>query len=86
MAGNGMMNPRCRSSPAQAFFEFHHEGAGAAISRPGKDMIATIKRHLAIRRLKRLVKPNPDYARRCAAQLPPKRRERFLRAVRGVLS
>lgn len=48
-------------------------------------MIATIKRHLAIRRLKRLVKPDPDYARRCAAQLPKERRERFLRAVRGIL-
>ncbi len=44
-------------------------------------MIATIRRHLAIRRLKRLVKPDMDYARRCAAQLPKERRERFLKNV-----
>lgn len=48
-------------------------------------ILATIKRKLAVRRLRKLVKPDPAYARRCAAQLPPERRERFLRAVRGVI-
>lgn len=48
-------------------------------------MIATIKRHLAIRRLRKLVKPDEAYIARRAAQLHGERREAFLRAVRGVL-
>ena len=48
-------------------------------------MIRTLKRHLAVKRLNRIIKPNPDYARRCAAQLKGERRARFLEAVRDVL-
>ena len=48
-------------------------------------MIAFIRRKIAVKRLKALVKPRPDYARRCAAQLPPERRERFLRNLEGLV-
>ena len=44
-----------------------------------------LKSHLVNRRLQRTMKPNPDYASRCAAQLKGERRERFLEAVRDVL-
>jgi len=42
-------------------------------------MLTFIRRKLAQHRLTRLVKPDMDYAKHCAAQLPPERRERFLR-------
>ena len=48
-------------------------------------MFRTLKRHLAIRRLNRIITPNPEYARRRAAQMKGERKERFLEAVKGVL-
>lgn len=44
-------------------------------------MLSHIRRKLATRRLKAMLKPDPDYARRRAAQLTGERRERFMRAV-----
>ena len=44
-----------------------------------------LKRHLVKRRLQKTMKPNPEYARRCAAQLKGERKARFLEAVSDVL-
>lgn len=44
-------------------------------------MLKTLKRQLAIHRLKGTMKPDPDYAKRRAAQLPEPRRSNFLRNV-----
>jgi len=48
-------------------------------------MIQFIRHKIAVKRLKALMRPDPDYARRCAAQLPPARRERFLRNLEGLV-
>lgn len=44
-------------------------------------MIRTLKRHLAVKRLNRIIKPDPAYAKRRAAQLHGERKERFMQAV-----
>lgn len=47
-------------------------------------MLKALKRQLTIHRLKGTMKPDMDYAKRRAAQLPEPRRSNFLRNV-GLL-
>ena len=44
-------------------------------------MFKTLKRQLAVKRLKGMMKPDPAYAKRRAAQLHGERKERFMQAV-----
>lgn len=44
-------------------------------------MLKTLKRQLILHRLKGTMKPDPDYAKRRAAQLHGERKERFMQAV-----
>lgn len=41
----------------------------------------TLRRYLALRRLKRSMKPDPSYRERRLAQFSPERRERYWRNV-----
>lgn len=44
-------------------------------------MLPVLKRHRIRKRLEASLKPDLDYARRCAAQLPEPRKTRFMRNV-----
>lgn len=47
-------------------------------------MLRIIRRHLAPRRLKRSLKPCPEYRTRRLAQFGPDRRERYRRNVEAI--